>query len=69
MFDLHVNEKGEKVLKYIKRYRRPFERGLWIEIGHEKDKDVTRAIEVNRQAGLQVEKDDKGFYRALVLSE
>lgn len=68
MFDLHVNSKGEKVLKYVKRYRRPFERGLWVEIGHEKDKEITHLVKTNEQLGLQVEKDDKGFYRALVLT-
>lgn len=68
MFDLILNSKGEKVLKYTKRFRRPFERGLWIEIGHEKDKEINHLVSVNRAFGLQVEKDDKGFFRALVLS-
>ncbi len=68
MFDLYFNANGDKFLKYTKRWREPFERGLWVEIGHESDKEISRYIEANRLNGLQVEKDDKGFYRVLVLS-
>lgn len=69
MFELHQNLKGENVLIYIKRDRRPGERGLWVEIGHENEKNINFYVDFNRQQGLQVEKDDKGFYRALVLKD
>lgn len=69
MFDLQKNSKGEDVLVYVERYRYPFERGLWIEICHENDKQAEYLIKVNRQMGLRIEKDEKGFYRALVLKD
>lgn len=69
MFDLEYNLKGDKVLVYTKRDRRPGERGMWVEIGHEEDKNVKFYVDFNRSNGLQVEKDDKGFFRALVLKD
>lgn len=69
MFDLCQNAKGENVLIYVKRYRYPGERGMWVEICHENDKEVRYFVDVNRKMGLQVEKDEKGFYRALVLKD
>jgi hypothetical protein len=69
MFDLQFNLKGDSVLTYTERYRSAFERGIWMEIGHENDKEIKYFIEVNRQAGLQVERDQKGYYRALVLKD
>jgi len=69
MFDLQYNLKGERVLVYTKRDRYPGERGMWVEIGHEKEKNINFFVDFNRRQGLQVEKDDKGFYRALVLKD
>jgi hypothetical protein len=69
MFDIHHNLKGEKVLVYTKRDRRPGERGMWVEIGHENDKNIAFYVKLNRNIGLEVEKDDKGFFRALVLKD
>lgn len=69
MFDLKQKSSGEKILVYVERYRKPFERGLWAEIGHENEKDIERCIEINRQMGLTVEKDENGYYRALVLKD
>jgi hypothetical protein len=69
MFDLQYSLKGERVLVYTKRDRRPGERGVWVEIGHEKEKNIRFFVEWNERNGLQVEKDDKGFYRALVLKD
>jgi hypothetical protein len=69
MFDLHYNTKGEQILVYVKRDRRPGERGHWVDIGHEGDKNIKFYIDFNRNNGLRVEKDEKGFYRALVLKD
>lgn len=69
MFDLHFNSTGEKVLVYVRRDRRPGERGLWVEIGHENEKNINFFVKANKNLGLQVEKDEKGFYRALVLKD
>lgn len=68
MFDLQKNSKGENVLIYVKRYRHPFERGMWVEICHESDKEANFFVKMNRSSGMQVEKDEKGFWRALVLA-
>ena len=69
MFELRTNSKGEKVLVYVRRPRMPFERGVWVEIAHENDKESKFFVNLNRGNGLQVEMDEKGFYRALVLSD
>jgi hypothetical protein len=69
MFDLHFNSSGERVLVYVKRDRLPGERGLWVEIGREQDKNIEFYINANRNLGLEVEKDEKGTYRALVLKD
>lgn len=69
MFELHSKTNGDKVLKWVKRPRLPGERGLWIEIAHESDKGANSLVELNRKAGMQIEKDDKGFYRALILKD
>lgn len=69
MFELQYNSKGQKFLVHVKRERRPGERGIWVEIGHEREKDINFYVEFNRKQGLQVEKDEKGFYRALVLKD
>lgn len=67
MFDLYFTSKGERVLSYVKRDRLPGETGMWVEICNENDKEASYLVMFNRQHGLQVEKDDKGFFRALVL--
>lgn len=69
MFELQLNGKGQKVVTYVDRDRYPGERGHWVEIGHENDKQINSLVEFNRHNGLQVEKDQKGFYRALVLKD
>lgn len=69
MFELQKDNKGEDVLVYVKRYRYPFERGLWIEVCHETHKEAQKFVTANRQMGIQVEKDQQGFYRALVLKD
>lgn len=69
MFELTTNAKGEKVLVYVRRPRMPFERGMWVEIAHENDKEARFLVSLNRQHGLQIERDEKGFFRALVLKD
>lgn len=69
MFELHQNLNGENVLVYTTNYRNTFERGLWVEICHENDREAKYFVKVNRSVGLQVEKDKKGFFRALVLRD
>lgn len=68
MFELR-NVNGKKGLVFVKRDRYPGERGLWVEIGHEDEKNINSYVEFNRKNGLQVEKDERGFYRALVLKD
>lgn len=69
MFELRINSKGERVLTYVRRPRYPFERGMWVDIAHENDKEARYYVDLNKRMGLQVEKDEKGFYRALVLKD
>jgi len=69
MFDIKINSKNEKVLVYSGRPRFPFERGMWVDVAHENDKEAKHFVDLNRQMGLQVEKDEKGFYRALILKD
>jgi hypothetical protein len=69
MFDLHFKANGEKLLKYTDRNRYSGERGMWVEICHENDKECKFLLDFNRKFGLQVERDEKGFYRALVLKD
>lgn len=69
MFELETGPKGETVLVYVRRDRFPGERGHWIEIGHETDKEITSLVSFNRVNGMRVEKDEKGYYRALVLKD
>ena len=69
MFELHENLKGEKVLVFVDRPRRPGERGLWMDIGHEDEKNISFFVNFNRKNGYQVEKDQRGFYRILVCND
>lgn len=65
MFDLHHNISGDRVLVYNRRYRVPGE-GMWIEVCHENDKEADIYVQTNRNIGLEVEKDEDGYWRALV---
>lgn len=67
MFELRVNAKGEKVLRYTERPQMSSEKGMWVEVCHEREKEATFYVETNRAQGLQVEKDERGMWRALVL--
>lgn len=69
MFELRFDSNGNKVLVYVKRDRYPGERGMWVDVGHEDDKEIKFIVEFNRKNGLQVERDERGFYRALVLKD
>ena len=70
MFDLHFSSDGTRVLKWSNRARYPGERGLWADICRDDDKERDFLIRVNREIGkLQVEKDDRGFWRVLVLKD
>ena len=69
MFELFIDEKGRRYLKWVARNRRPGERGIWVEIGGMRDRGIKEIIAVNRSARHQVEVDEHGAYRALVLSE
>jgi hypothetical protein len=69
MYELRMTSRGNKVLVYVKRERRFNERGMWVEICHENDKEARFYTDFNRRNGLQVEKDERGFYRALVLKD
>ena len=69
MYVLKNFKKRGKVLVWEDRGRTEGEKGIWVEVGHEDHSDVELHVEVNRANGLQVEKDEKGWYRALVLRE
>jgi len=75
MFEL-AEHNGKTYLKYVDRKKlleeqpqRKFDRGLWVEIGHYRDKDIQFYIDANRALGLRVEVDENGTYRALVLKD
>lgn len=67
MFELRENAAGNKRLFYTDRYRKPGERGTWVEVCPRDHEQAEYYVEVNRQLGLQVELDQYGKYRALVL--
>lgn len=70
MFDLHFSADGTRVLKWTERDRYPGERGLWIDICRDDDKEKEFLIRTNREVGkLQVEMDDRRIWRALVLKD
>jgi hypothetical protein len=67
MFEIQYSVKGNKVLVWVDRSRVAGESGTWVEIGHEEHKDIEYHVEMNRSLGYEVEIDEKGYYRALVL--
>lgn len=69
MFDLHFSADGKRVLKWSDRNRYPGERGLWIDICRDDDKERDVLLRINRQGGLQCEIDDRNIWRALVLKD
>lgn len=70
MFDLHFSSDGTKVLRWVERSRHPNERGMWVDICRDTDKGRDLLLRINREVGgLQVELDDRGTWRALVLKD
>jgi hypothetical protein len=69
MFEIRENTKGERILFYVDRPRRSSERGMWIEVCRETDKQCDFFVSINRELGVQVEIDQYGTYRALVLGD
>ncbi|MCX9024661.1 MAG: hypothetical protein OIN85_01030 [Candidatus Methanoperedens sp.] len=76
MFELRYGSDGRKVLVFVRRdelseeeQKIPRPRGMWVEIGHEREKEINYFIEFNRSQGLQVERDERGFWRALILTD
>jgi len=69
MFELKEKTNGEKILVYVGPRPDTARRGQWMLIGHENEKNIEKCISVNRQSGLQVEKDADGYYRVLVLQD
>lgn len=67
MFELRSSLSGEKCLFYVKRHRYPGETGQWVEVCHYTDKESAYFVKANREMGLEVEIDEHGMYRALVL--
>lgn len=67
MFKLMEDEKGNPILKWIDRY--PTSRGIWVEIGRKDERGMDRIIRMNQANGLHVFLDEKGVYRAFVLSD
>lgn len=69
MFELKTQANGDKILVYVGPRPDTTRRGVWALIGHENEKNIEKCISVNRQSGLQVEKDADGYYRVLVLQD
>lgn len=69
MYELYQKKNSNPVLVWTQRVRMPFERGFWVEVGHEREKDIERIVAINKNEGIQVEKDEKGFFRALILKD
>ena len=68
MFEIRVSAKGERKLFFVER-RRNGERGIWVQICHSEDKQASYYVALNKEFGLQVEIDEHGFYRTLVLKD
>ena len=69
MFDIRLDKNGEPFLKWTEQ-KKPFgEKGHWVEIGRVDDKELAHVVDVNRRNGMLVLVDDRGIYRALVLTE
>lgn len=70
MFDLHYSTDGSRVLKWSDRLRYPGERGIWVDVCRDDDKERDFILRVNRQVGnVQVEKDDRNVWRAYILKD
>ena len=69
MFELVFTADGQRYLKWFHRQRRPGERGEWVEIGRKHQHRMEEIVRINRAQGLEVEIDDRGIYRALVLKD
>jgi hypothetical protein len=69
MFEVALDPRVGPYLKWVDRPKRSFERGLWVEIGHQREPGIQRLLEINRAIGLEVLIDENGTYRALVLKD
>lgn len=68
MFELRINTRGDKVLFFVEGSRN-IVRGKWVQICHREDRQAEYYVSLNKEFGLQVEIDENGFYRALVLKD
>jgi hypothetical protein len=68
-FEVQMDLKRGLYLKAVRRYRYPFERGIWVEVGHKKDPQIEQIIKLNRSLGLEVLIDEDNVYRALVCKD
>jgi hypothetical protein len=69
MYEVRIDKFGNQYLARSNRKRESGERGLWVEIGHENYYGIEELVRINQQLGLDVLKDEEGFYRALVLKD
>lgn len=69
MYEVRMDKFGNQYLAWADRKRQSGERGLWVEIGHENYNGIQELVRINQQFGLEVLKDEEGFYRALVLKD
>lgn len=67
MFELKLNSKNQKILVFTHRPRT--QRGIWVEIGLKLDPEMQHLVDLNREMGIEVELDETGKYRALVLRD
>lgn len=65
-FEPTLDFKNGLYLKKVRRYRKPFERGIWVEIAPKDHVDAQRLVRLNQQIGLEVLIDENGVYRACV---
>ena len=68
MFKIEADKTGQPVLKYSEERPEHNERGRWVEIGPKDSEGIEQIVRLNRKNGLIVLLDDKGIYRALVLT-
>lgn len=68
-WEVTIDLKHGVYLKRVQRYRKPFERGIWIEVAPKKHPDAQRLVRMNQQIGLEVLIDENNVYRALVLKD
>lgn len=69
MYEVRLDRFKMPYLKWVQRFRSPYERGIWMEFGHSDEDNIEECIKINKEQGLDVLLDENGCYRALILKE